>query len=221
MVRVTAAEPPEIRIGDRQRRATDDRLRAALDDGVLTLTEYDERSRQCFAARMQRDLDALVADLPAPDPPVPATPAPVAPTPVAPARSREQQPWFHRLGRVVVPIVVLGAVVFGGTRVAGADDGFAVFGKRVVPVAAGQERVEVASLFGSTEVVVPDGTVVRQSGFLMFGGIRCEDACRVPPGAPSQREVTVDAGGAFGSVQILTATEAAQGGLRDGDDDDG
>ncbi|WP_345417116.1 DUF1707 domain-containing protein [Actinomycetospora chlora] len=212
------AEPPEIRIGDRQRRATDDRLRAALDDGVLTLTEYDERSRQCFAARVQRDLDALVADLPAPNAPEPATPAPASATPVAPAR--QQQPWFHRLGRVVVPIVVLGAVVFGGTRVTGADDGFAVFGSRVVPVAAGQERVEVASLFGSTEVVVPDGTVVQQSGYLVFGSIRCEDACRVPPGAPSERPVTVDAGGAFGSVQIVTATEAAQGGLRDRDDDD-
>ncbi|MHC1562167.1 DUF1707 SHOCT-like domain-containing protein [Actinomycetospora sp. C-140] len=214
------AEPPEMRIGDRERRATDDRLRAALDDGVLTLTEYDERTRQCYEARVQRELDMLVADLPAPAASTPAEPR----TPPVPASAPDQPPWYHRIGRVVVPVLVLGAVAFGGTRIVGADDGFALFGHRTVPVTADRQEVQVASLFGKTEVVVPDGTVVRTAGFMVFGGTDCEQACQLPPGGATQREVTVDASGAFGSVDIVTASEAARGGIdgndRDGDDDD-
>jgi hypothetical protein len=41
----------EKRIGDRERREVDAHLRQAHDDGVLTLTEYDERVAQCWAAR--------------------------------------------------------------------------------------------------------------------------------------------------------------------------
>jgi hypothetical protein len=220
---MTAEHPaPEIRIGDRERRATDDRLRAALDDGVLTLVEYDERTRACWDARVQRDLDALVADLPAPS--ASATPEPA--TVVAPAASSPpaRPPWIHRVGRVVVPIVVLGAVAFGISRIVGADDGSAVFGSRTVTVAPGEEQVQVATLFGHTEVVVPDGVTVRTTGFTMFGGVDCDAACALPPGAPTQPEVVVDASGAFGSVDVVTASEAARGGIdrhhHDGDDDD-
>ena len=213
------AEPPEMRIGDRERRATDDRLRAALDDGVLTLTEYDERTRQCYEARVQRELDVLVADLPAPASPAPAEPPAASRAATTPAPDR--QPWAHRAGRVVVPVLLLGAAVFGGTRIVGADDGFALFGRQTVTVAADQQEVQVASLFGRTEVVVPDGTVARTTGFMMFGGTDCEQACRLPPGGAGPREVTVDASGAFGSIDIVTASEAARGGIdRDGDDDD-
>ena len=98
---------PEMRIGDRERRATDDRLRAALDDGVLTLVEYDERTRECWAARTQRELDALVVDLPSPAAPVPAE----RPTVVdeRPVEATPQKPWHERLGGVVVPLVIAAA----------------------------------------------------------------------------------------------------------------
>ena len=49
-------QPPEMRVGDRERREVDTRLRQAYDDGVLTLSEYDERAALCWAARTQRDL---------------------------------------------------------------------------------------------------------------------------------------------------------------------
>jgi len=55
---------PSLRIGDTQRRAVDSRQQAAVGDGILTLTEYDERSRDTWGARTQADLDAVVADLP-------------------------------------------------------------------------------------------------------------------------------------------------------------
>ena len=70
-----AAPPPEKRIGDRERREVDAQLRQAHDDGVLTLTEYDERVALCWAARTRGDLDALTRDLP--------DPAPLATTPDA------------------------------------------------------------------------------------------------------------------------------------------
>jgi hypothetical protein len=56
--------PPPLRVGDRERRAVDEQLQAAVGDGVLTLSEYDERSAVLWQARTRAELDQLVADLP-------------------------------------------------------------------------------------------------------------------------------------------------------------
>ena len=219
---MTAQDPvPEMRIGDRERRATDDRLRAALDDGVLTVVEYDERVQQCWAARTQRELDTLVVDLPASSAVSPA-PAPAGSEPWAPA-STHRPPWHERLGRAVVPVVLAGVAVFVGGHLVTADDGGAVFGSRTVTVAPGDTEVQVGTLFGSTEVVVPPGFAVRTTGTMIFGSTECAQACAIPPGAPTLPELVVDANGAFGSVEVVTPGEAATGGLdrdRDNDDDD-
>lgn len=205
-----------MRIGDRERRATDDRLCAALDDGVLTLVEYDERTRQCWASRTQRELDALVADLP------PATTTAIG----TPARTEDRPapvahtPFHERVGRAIVPIVLAGVALFVGGHLVTADDGAAIFGNRTVQVAQGAGEVEVATLFGRTEVVVPPGTVARTTGAIIFGSTRCEAACQSPPNGMTLPEVLVDANGAFGSVEVVTPAEAAQGGLGDRDDDD-
>ncbi len=63
---------PERRVGDRERRAVDDHLMAAVGDGVLTLAEYDERAEMLWRARTRTELDRLVADLP-------STPCPASP----------------------------------------------------------------------------------------------------------------------------------------------
>ncbi|GAA4924548.1 uncharacterized protein DUF1707 [Actinomycetospora succinea] len=207
-----SAEPPEMRIGDRERRATDDRLRSALDDGVLTLVEYDERTQQAWAARTQRELDVLVADIPG------AAPAP-APTPAKPAEP-SRPPFHERIGKAVVPVVLAAVAVFVGGHLVTADDGASVFGNRTVQATPGDPEVQVATLFGRTEVVVPPGMVARTTGTMIFGSTRCEQACATPPGGASLPEVVVDANGAFGNVQVVTPAEAAQGGLRDDDDDD-
>ena len=86
-------------------------------------------------------------------------------------------------------------------------------------MAPGQTDVAVGVLFGSTKVVVPDGTQASTSGTTIFGSTNCDTACAPePPGAP---QVQVSGRGAFGSVQVLTATEFAQdqAGDRDRDDD--
>lgn len=47
---------PEVRIGDRERREVDTRLQDAYADGVLTMTEYEERSARAWAARTRSEL---------------------------------------------------------------------------------------------------------------------------------------------------------------------
>lgn len=201
-----------MRVGDRERREVDDRLRAAQSDGVLTLVEYDERAAQCWAARTRADLAPLVADLPPAEGAPATTPAPVASPP------RRRRSLRRRARGAVVPAIFLAVAALVGVQVVGATDGAAVFGSRTVPVGT-QQTVDVGTLFGNTEVVVPDGTIARTSGTVLFGSVRCEAACALPPGAPTLREVQVDAGGAFGSVEVVTPGELAQGGLRDRDRD--
>lgn len=101
-------------------------------------------------------------------------------------------------------MVAVVAIVAPG--VVSADQGAAVFGSRTVQVAPGGSTVQVGVLFGSTKVVVPDGTQVTTTGTTIFGSTNCETACSPePPGAP---QVRVSGRGAFGSIQVLTATEA-------------
>jgi len=55
-----------LRAADSDRHQIAERLKASLDEGRLTLAEYDDRVREAYAARTYADLLMLVADLPAP-----------------------------------------------------------------------------------------------------------------------------------------------------------
>lgn len=64
-----------------------ERLREALNEGRLTLSEYDDRLRETYAARTYGELKALMTDLPPVAPNersavTPASPSALAPTPV-------------------------------------------------------------------------------------------------------------------------------------------
>ncbi|ASO20774.1 hypothetical protein FHR81_001742 [Actinoalloteichus hoggarensis] len=217
-------EQIEVRIGDRERRSVDARLRAALDDGVLTLTEYDERTAKCWAARTREDLRLLTRDLPEPaaqaddDGTPSAAPQPAART-TAPAKSDEDECDDEQPGLVsrMVSAVVTGVLVvaggFLGWQVISSDDGAAVFGRQTVHVGEGQESVEVGALLGRVEIIVPEGVRARPSGTLFFGRTDCEQACAADAGA---EEITVDVTGAFARVDVLTQQEYAQD---DRDDD--
>ena len=54
-----------MRVSDTERQETAERLKLAHDEGRLSLTEYDQRLRDAYAATVRRDLDVLTADLPA------------------------------------------------------------------------------------------------------------------------------------------------------------
>ena len=161
---------------------------------MLTLTEYDERVALCWAARSRGDLDALTRDLP--DPAPPATTPDAAPRP----RRRRPGPAAGSAGAAVATVAVL-----AGVQIVTADDAVAVFGGRTVQVLPDQDRVEVSVLFGNVQVVVPDDARVDTEGLLVFGGTDCEAACS----GTGTRVVTVDARGAFGSVDVVRQGERA------------
>jgi hypothetical protein len=194
------APQPEIRIGDRERREVDERLRLALDDGVLTLTEYDERSALCWAARTRSDLDALVRDLPQPHPPEQPTEKLPAPAPAHQGR----HPARNRVIGALAGAVVVGAALLFGVPSLGAADGMSLFGSRQLTV-TDQPEVEVGVLFGSVDIVVPDDVRVRTGGTIVFGSLDCEQACSA--GTSQQREVVVNGSGAFGSVDVVRQSE--------------
>ena len=55
-----------LRAADTDRHQIAERLKSALDEGRLSLGEYDERVREAYAARTYAELEVLVADLPRP-----------------------------------------------------------------------------------------------------------------------------------------------------------
>ena len=135
----------------------------------------------------------------------PTGPAPtaVAPAATAPHRSRRRRsPWS-----VGVAVVGAAAVAYGLATVATAEHS-TVFGSGTVQVSE-PGAVDVGMLFGSYEVVVPDDALVRTSGTVVFGSTECDVACSPDRTGPV---IDVDATGAFGSVRVVTRTEAAQDG---------
>ncbi len=186
---------PELRIGDVERRIVDSRLQQAHAEGRLTLLEYDERAKVCWAARSQAELDVLTADLP-PD----TTAGAAQPAPLAPPPKRRRG-----IGGVLGGAAALAVLGYSLFSIVGAADGAAVFGDRQATVTPGQQRVEIGMLFGDAEIVVPDGTRAVTTGTLLFGSLDCAQACR--PQAPGAPEVVLDASGAFGTVTVLTETE--------------
>jgi hypothetical protein len=55
-----------MRAADADRHQVAERLKAALDEGRLSLHEYDDRVKEAYAARTYADLMGLVTDLPQP-----------------------------------------------------------------------------------------------------------------------------------------------------------
>ncbi len=87
----------DLRAADSDRQFVAERLQAALNEGRLTLSEYDERLTQTYAARTYGELDRMLDDLPATitgrDSLIPAQPGP---TPVPAPASQPGQPTGRR-----------------------------------------------------------------------------------------------------------------------------
>jgi Domain of unknown function (DUF1707) len=54
----------DLRAADADRQFVAERLRDALNEGRLTLSEYDDRLKEAYAAKTYGDLDRLLGDLP-------------------------------------------------------------------------------------------------------------------------------------------------------------
>jgi hypothetical protein len=96
------ADRSHLRISDADRAATAERLRIALDEGRLDLTEYDERVRSAYAATTYGELEPITADLPPVT--VPAVKEPAAPV----ERQKWLNEWREWLGGAVIMIAIWG-----------------------------------------------------------------------------------------------------------------
>jgi hypothetical protein len=97
------ADRSHIRISDADRAAAAERLRVALDEGRLDLTEYDERVRSAYAATTYGELEPVTADLP------PVTVPAVKETAAAVERRKWLDEWREWLGGAVIMITIWGA----------------------------------------------------------------------------------------------------------------
>jgi Domain of unknown function (DUF1707) len=103
--RFTSSGSTGLRIGDAEREQAVQSLGEHLRAGRLTVTEYDERLEQAFAARTDAELTPLFADLPGG--------APRSEPPQA--RGGRNRPGYHvpvPLRAVVVLALVAGAIVW-------------------------------------------------------------------------------------------------------------
>lgn len=178
----------DLRIGDTERRAVDARLSQAVGDGVLTLTEYDERARDVWAARTRRELDAVVRDLPA---------APSVPVLAAPGRRRTS-------------VAVMGEDRLDGHVAPGQGvAGYAVLGQSHLDLRRGDlppsVQVRAVAVMGGVEVLVPEGAAVQLTGAAVMGDRRVA----VGPPVAGGPVVHVHGIAVLGSVQVRSGAVAS------------
>jgi hypothetical protein len=168
----SGAEHPAIRASDAEREAVVARLQTAAGEGRLALEELAERLDRAFAAATRGELDTLTRDLPQ-----------ERPEPLPAAKSR----------RWVVGIMG-GGTQKGRWRIASRCTVVNVMGGADLDltgaVVEGPEtEIQVFSLMGGSDIVVPDGVHVELSGFAFMGGndLKLRDRPPPPPGAPVVR----------------------------------
>ena len=177
--------PPPLRVGDRERRAVDEQLQAAVGDGVLTLHEYDERSAALWSARTRDELAVLVADLPDQHDAAPARPPATVVGDRKPRRAIGVMSEERLSGPVAPGQQVQGWALMGSAKLDLRRDDL-----------PDRVDVQVRSVMGDVEVLVPPGASVHLSGFSVMGDRRSE------VGEGPGPEVHVDAIAVMGSVKV-------------------
>jgi Domain of unknown function (DUF1707)/Cell wall-active antibiotics response 4TMS YvqF len=159
------------RASDAEREATVTRLREAAAEGRLTVEELTERIDAAYAASTQAELEPLTADLPAGVAGSMAVEGGAGGTSfvlgILGAGDRRGR-W--RVAPKVTVINVLG----------GAD-----LDLREATLAAPEVTIWVISVFGGSDIVVPEGVHVELSSFALFGADRLKlEGPEPEPGAP-------------------------------------
>src|SRR3954454_9363970 len=93
----------DMRAGDSDRKAVADQLKAALDEGRLDLSEYDERVQRTYGAKTYADLDGLLDDLPGTVPVQHSQVQPAASAPPVGAPARATRPGGRQIAHWVGP----------------------------------------------------------------------------------------------------------------------
>ena len=113
----------QMRAADADRHQVADRLRAALEEGRLDLTEYDERLQGAYAAKTYGDLDRLLTDLPNAAPVVPSPP-PAPPPAIADEQSGLAGAWVRHVWAPWIKTAVWLTVIWAAAFVFAGDSPF-------------------------------------------------------------------------------------------------
>jgi len=195
--------PPRRALLDSRREAVIERLQRAFGDGELTMAEYDQRLDLAETARVEAEIDVLVADLPSPPELVEAptshlpVPAPRRELVTAADAALAKRPLkllavfggSERKGEWVVPAKVKARAVFGGI-----DLDF-----RHARLTSAITEVHCVATFGGVDVIVPPDVRVEVAGNGVFGGFDGPDGAG-PDGAPIIR---VSGTAVFGGVDVV------------------
>lgn len=179
----------DLRVGDAERRAVDERLHRAVGDGLLTLSEYEERAGDVWGARTRGELAAVVRDLPgAPRPAFVAVP-------VGGGRRRS--------------VAVMGEERLAGPVAPGeAVEGYAVMGKTTLDLRRddlpADVRVRAVAVMGEVEVLVPDGAAVHLSG----AALMAQRSVQLAPAVAGGPQVHLTARAVMGSVTVRSGAGA-------------
>jgi len=179
-------EAPGLRAGDAEREATVTRLQEAVGEGRIDLDEFGQRVEAAYAAATTAELDALLADLPAPAAAVPAVGELI--------EERTTGPVFSAFGDVKlaattsVPQQV--ATLFGDVKI----------DLRGLRTAAGTVELELTTVFGDVEVIVSEGVSAEIGGWTLFGDRRTELAA--VPRLPGTPHVVVRGWSVFGDRKL-------------------
>lgn len=168
----SGADTPAIRASDAERDAAVGRLRTAAGEGRLALDELADRLDRALNAVTRDDLEVLTRDLPEHQPDAPP-----------PAKSR----------RWVVGIMG-GGTQKGRWRIASRCTvvnlmGGADLDLRGAVVEGPETEIQVFSVMGGSDIVVPEGVHVELSGLAFMGAndLKLEETSPPPPGAPVVR----------------------------------
>lgn len=148
-------DEPSYRVSEREREQAIGLLREHLLDGRLTLDEFSERAGLALRAVVERDLDALRADLPQRSVPAP------------PRRKRTRV-----TVALIAHVVRRGRLRLGRRTVAiglGSDIDLDL---REASIEGPRTTVTVVALAGNTDVYVPEGIEVEVGGLTVIGHLR-------------------------------------------------
>ncbi len=177
---------PALLASDAERDLAVERLRSGAVDGRLTLEEFAQRMSTAYEARTREELDELTRDLP-PE--------------LAPARRVAQSSanW--------VVAVMGGATRKGRFRLATETNVVTIMGGadidlRHAELQGPEVTMNVYSVMGGANVIVPEGVHVELGGLAIMGGKDHRPGKEpVPPGAPVVR---VRAFTLMGGVSVIT-----------------
>jgi hypothetical protein len=168
----------ELRVSDAEREAVIDRLRLAAGEGRLTLEELSDRIGSAAAARTRGELEKTTSDLAVAS----ASPAPDV------AATRSVFGDIRRKGAWRVPRASRWRSFFGTI----------VIDLREAHVADPETTLELRSVFGDLELLVPEGVEVDVRCRTVFGDHRHD----VPSGPSFGPRVVLTGGTVFGDVRV-------------------